>query len=147
MTDNVVAKPDFLKDEDSLKEIATLDDAFKLLASQGLNVTEIKDLGSGFVVVDDKSQLVGKSILILGGQFNEGDNGRFVSLYVVDGDGGKWIVNDGGTGIFAQAEKYAAKGLLSGLIVRKGLTRSDYKYTDEKDGKEKNATTFYLSSV
>ena len=66
---------------------------------------------------------------------------------VVDGDGGKWIVNDGGTGIFAQAEKYAAKGLLSGLIVRKGLTRSDYKYVDDKDGKEKNATTFYLSSV
>jgi len=151
MTDNVPAKPDFLKDEDTLKEIATLDDAFKLLASQGFAVTEIKDLGSGFEVVENKDQLVGKGLLILGGQFNEGDMGKFVSLYAVDADGGKWIINDGGTGIFAQAEKYAAKGLLSGLLIRKGLVRSDYQY-DEVNAKtgeitKRPATTYYLSSV
>jgi hypothetical protein len=148
-TANLPAKPDFLRDDDALASISDLDGALKLLNAQGIGVTEVRDLGSGFVVVDNKDQLVGKDMIILGGQFNSGDMGVFVSLYIVTEDGGKWIVNDGGTGICEQARKYAEKGRLAGLRCRKGLTRSDYTTTVTVKGKETEVegTTYYLSSV
>jgi hypothetical protein len=136
-----------INDDDTLAGINTIDDAFKVLADAGVNVTEIKDLGTGFVVLDknEKNQLVGKGFLVLAMSFHTGDMGEFVSLHVVTEDGGKFIVNDGGTGIKDQCVKYAAKGITSGLLIRKGLTRSDYE--TEIDGKMTKATTYYLSSV
>lgn len=135
------------RDEDALASITTLDDAFTLLAGAGVSVTEAKDLGSGFVVLDknEKNQLVGKGFIVIGAGFHNGDMGEFVSLHVVTEDGGKFIINDGGTGIKDQAKRYAEKGKLVGLLCRKGLTRSDYE--TEINGKMTPATTYYLSSV
>lgn len=141
-----------LRDEDSLSSIKSLDDAFKVLAANGVVPTEIKELGTGFEILKEKDQLVGRAILIMGMMFNPSDKfekgGEFVSMYVVDENGGKWIINDASTGIYAQCKKYAAKNITS-LIVRKGLVRSDYETTVNIDGKDKTieATTYYLSSV
>lgn len=141
-----------LRDDDSLSSIKTLDDAFKVLAANGVVPTEIKELGTGFEILKEKDQLVGRGILIMGMMFNPSDKfekgGEFVSLYVVDEAGGKWIINDASTGIYAQCKKYAAKSITS-LIVRNGLVRSDYETTVNVDGKDKTiaATTYYLSSV
>lgn len=141
-----------LRDEDSLSSIKTLDDAFKVLAAQGVVPTEIKELGTGFEVLKEKDQLVGRAILVMGMMFNPSDKfekgGEFVSLYVVDENGGKWILNDASTGIYAQCKRYAEKGITS-LIIRKGLVRSDYTTVVNVDGKDKEieATTYYLSSV
>ena len=88
----------------------------------------------------------------MGMMFNPSDKfekgGEFVSIYVVDAQGGKWIINDASTGIYSQCRKYADKGITS-LIVRNGLVRSDYEKTVNVDGKDTviNATTYYLSSV
>jgi hypothetical protein len=143
-----------LRDEDSLSSIKSLDDAFKVLAANGVVPTEIKELGTGFEILKEKDQLVGRAILVMGMMFNASDKfqqgGEFVSVYVVDDKGGKWIVNDASTGIYAQCKKYAAKGITS-LIIHNGLTRSDYvtEVPNVKTGElEKiNATTYYLSSV
>jgi hypothetical protein len=141
-----------LRDEDSLSSIKSLDDAFKVLAASGVVPTEIKELGTGFEVLKEKDQLVGKGMLIMGMMFNPSDKfekgGEFVSVYVVDENGGKWIINDASTGIYAQCKRYSAKGITS-LIIRNGLVRSDYEKTVNVDGKDKviEATTYYLASV
>lgn len=142
-----------ISDEETLAGITSLDDAFKALASAGINVTEAKELGTGFQILKEKDQLVGVPFLVLMMQFNSSDkfdkDGEFVSLHVITEKGDKWIVNDGSTGIMAQCQRYAKAGHSAGLIFREGLTRSDYTKTVTVDGKEKeiSATTYYLSSV
>lgn len=145
---------DIIRDEETLSNIKTLDDALKALSAAGVNAVEVKELGTGFEVLENKDQLVGKGMLIMGMSFNKsdkfGEEGEFVSLTIVTEDNGKWIVNDGSTGIYAQCKRYSEKGIKS-LICRKGLTRSDYKteVTNVKTGKTDviDATTYYLSSV
>lgn len=138
-----------ISDDETLAEIKSLDDAFKALANAGINVTEAKELGTGFQILKEKDQLVGVPFLILMMSFNSsekfGEGGEFVSLHVITEKGDKWIVNDGSTGIMDQCKRYAKAGHSAGLIFREGLTRSDYE--KEVDGKTIKATTYYLSSV
>jgi hypothetical protein len=143
-----------LSDEDSLSSIKSLDDAFKVLEAAGLVPVEVKELGTGFEVLENKSLLVGVPMLIMAMSFHSsekfGTDGEFVTLHIVTEKGDKWIVNDGSTGIYAQAKRYSEKGIRS-IICRKGLTQSDYKteVPNAKTGELEtiNATTFYLSSV
>lgn len=124
-------------------------DFAKQLSESG-EMVDGSDYGSGFSVLDtkDKGRLVGVPLIILDYNFNDGDNGQFVSLSVVTNANEKLIVNDGSTGIAKQILEINA-ALPEGdgnkaIFVKKGLRRSDYEYTDKETGQKKPATTFYL---
>lgn len=114
----------------------------------------MSDYGTGFEIAKDKSNLVGVPFLILDWRFNKSDHSDerpFVSAAIVTKDGRKLILNDGGTGICEQLTNVTAQREAknhptpqSGLIVKDGLTRSDYSYVND-NGKTSQATTFYLS--
>lgn len=146
MSDAVVAVPMITNDEEALSSIASFDDAIALLKSAGVELHDSSEFGDGFEVVD-KANLVDVPFVILGMKFAEGEFGGdgFVVIHLVTEDGRKCIITDGSTGVCKQARKYAEKGLVAGVVFRNGLIRSDYKWTDPSDGREKPATTFYLS--
>lgn len=113
-------------------------------------------IGDGFALLttDQKQQLVGVACLFLSWSFSAsevGERGEFVTARVVTSDGRKVVVNDGSSGVYQQLKDYTTEsGRDGGLIVARGLRRSDYTYTvtDGKDaGKEKPATTYYLDTA
>lgn len=149
-TDEVaIPRTDF--DDDALLAIESFDDALGLLAEQGETIVHADEvIGNGFAILKDKSRLVGVELLFLGWNFNDGENGKFVSAYAIAKMEGakhplKYIINDGSTGLCAQLQAYTNKtGKTTGLHCKNGLTRSDY--TVEIDGETRQASTFYLDT-
>jgi len=138
-------------DDDVLKGISSLQDAFNVLNTAGIPFESMDDYGNGFEVLEDKNQLVKKPFAILEWRFNAGDMGEFVSATCVTEKGDKVIINDGSTGILRQLrtvtetrEKLGIANVQAGLICKHGLRRSDYQYTDSK-GESRPATTYYLA--
>lgn len=137
--------------DDELRNLDSLDSIRSLL---GDKVGTATDLGSGFAVLDtdQKRRLVGVPLLFVFWTFNDGEQGEFVSAHVVQLDAsgkivGKFIVNDGSTGILAQLTEYTERtGSNRGLFVPRGLRASDYTFTGD-DGKEHPATTFYIDTT
>ncbi len=154
-----VEKSTPLFSDTSLRDVKTYGDALSLLQEVNVTLISTKDLGIGFDILKNKDQLIDVPFVILDSVLNKGENGFFVSLYVVTEKGDKLIMNDGSTGIRKQVVEFyqllnnvtldpaSAVGthLLQGVQVPSGLTRSDYTYTDEKTGEAKSATTYYLS--
>jgi len=134
---------------EELAGISSFDDALELLKGKmGESAILVADqeIGDGFKLLDNKDQLIGVPFIAVTWDFHNGDYGEFVSCKVVTQDGGKFIVNDGSSGIRDQLMGLTAKkNQQGGLFCRKGLRRSDYKYTDE-DGQERAATTYYLDT-
>lgn len=136
--------------DDDLRAIESFDDAAALLAQNDLPVVAADQvLGNGFSVVNDKGFLCGLPMMLLSWHFNKGDNGDFVSAHAVvsmpGGTLGKFVINDGSTGLYQQLRNYTDKtDRTTGLVVKRGLRRSDYQYDD--NGTPKNATTFYLDT-
>lgn len=150
--DSTVAISGTRFDDETLSGIESFDDALGVLADAGVVIDHASEkLGNGFAILSDKGLLVGVEILLLSWQFNNGDNGEFVSANVVARMPGqkspaKFVVNDGSTGIRDQLKLYNAKtGKTAGLHVKNGLRRSDYTFVDD-NGQTKNATTFYLDT-
>lgn len=150
-SDVVKAVPQWTDDE--LAAIDGWDSLATLAKSEGVVIGDTSDYGTGFTVLEtkDKATLVGTEFAIVQVDFNDsevGDSGEFVTLHIVTRDGRKLILNDGSTGIYAQV-KSMVKRMPAGttrVLIKcpKGLTRSDYKYVNDK-GEEKPATTYYLS--
>jgi len=118
---------------DALRDITSLEDAVALLNASGLEVRHVSDeMGDGFSLLDDKDALVGTPFIILSSSLSAGDFGaQMVTVRLVTRDGRKIIINDGGTGIRAQAEDYASAhdgASLAGLMVEKGLRASRFKF-------------------
>lgn len=145
--------------DDDLRTIQNVDDAVKLLKSQGVDLVNIADvIGTGFELVTEervKRQLVGVPFVVLAWGFSLGDYGPFTTLYIVTGKGGKYIVNDGSTGIREQLDAYSAKtGKQQGMIVNHGFRVSDYRIDKETKkpvpanftGETEPAATFYLDT-
>lgn len=131
-------------DDDTLASISSLDDALKVLSDAGIGATDIADLGDGFSVMD-KSEFVNVPLVVLDWKFSSGDYGdEFAIMRIVTADGRKAVLTDGSTGIRNQLASFSRHGIVGGVIVKRGLTRSDYEYVDEK-GKRTPASTFYLS--
>lgn len=133
---------------DALAEITSFDDALALLTEvYGENAVAVASevMGDGFAMLTDKDKLIGVAFVAVSWNFSIGDHGEFVAMKVVTVENKKLIVIDGSTtGICAQMSEYSAKtGKYHGLVVKNGLRRSDYTYTDEQ-GKETPATTYYL---
>lgn len=81
---------------------------------------------------------------------NKGD-GQYLVVRGITQGGKRFRFADGSTGIYQQLVKLTAQRIRdgyvtpnAGLIVEKGLTKSEYTYTDDK-GKKSAAVTFYLS--
>lgn len=131
-------------DAEALGSIKSYADAIAALNGSGVQLVTTDDLGHGFVVLDDKDRLVKQPFVILQMQFNDGDFGKFVSLYIVTDRGDKFILNDGSTGIMQQCVSYWSKGYQQGIAAPRGLARSDYEYADDK-GVTTPAKTYYLA--
>lgn len=137
-------------DDEDLRNISSFADAMAAAEAAG-PIEDFGSYGTGFQVAD-KNTLIGTPMVFLEWRYNSGDFGVFVSIAAVTEDGRKIIINDGSSGICKQLqlvtdERVAKKHPTpcAGLIVRNGLTRSDYTYTDDK-GHEIPAETFYLAS-
>lgn len=132
-----------------LLAINTFEDALnlarELYGAENL-VTADQVLGNGFRLLKDKAQLIGKAFIALSWRFNPGDFGEFVSMLVVTEDGGKYIVNDGSTGVCQTLASYTnATGRHGGMVARNGFTVSNYEYEDEK-GEKHPASTYYIDT-
>ncbi len=134
-------------DVTELRGITSFDDALALVTEKIGDVTDAeKELGTGFRVLNgsDKDRLLGVSFIILSMDFNEGDQGAFVSFLCVTENNGKFVVNDGSTGVYKQLEEYRMRGgKPGGLLVNGGLRKSEYE--KEIDGKMTKAVTYYLN--
>ena len=125
--------------EDALREIVSFDDAYRLtLEYQGEIVEADQVLGDGFSVLkqEDKARLVGVPLILMEWDFYPGDFGsEFVAVRIAarnqDGTTGKYVLNDGSTGIAVMLRKYQERtGKRGGLLVKHGLSVSDYEYCD-----------------
>jgi hypothetical protein len=150
-----VAKPEIAVSERSksalklrnadVRNIKTWEEAAALFDEAG--VVDASILGDGFQILrrKDKDQLIGKAFLILDFKEIEGDFGGFVTLRVVTKANEKFRLSDGSTGIYTQLMEIREEtGREGGIVVKNGLTRSDYTYTDPSDNSEKPAYTYYL---
>lgn len=133
-------------------DIKSFDDALSLVQDVfGGEVVSADELGDGFTVLDNKMSLIGAEFLVLSAAFYVGDIKRedgslseFVSLRIVAKDGRKLIVNDGGSGIYAQVKMLHDKKpqtVGKPLYVKKGLRVSQYDHPQY--GKSE---TFYLDT-
>lgn len=132
-------------------EISSIGEAMAYLSNLGVQAESIADYGSGLTVVEDKATLVKRAFFIVEWSFRQGDHGEYVSALIVTGTGEKLVLNDGSTGIHDQLRNVTDNRIKrgqsfpqQGLAVPNGLRASNYTYTDA-DGKEKPATTYYLS--
>lgn len=143
--------------DDELLSVQSFEDAYALAAryygEEGL-VSADETIGNGFRLLASKDALIDVPFIALAWRFNPGEyQGEFVTMMVVTEDGRKLIVNDGGSGICNQLATYTnATGRHGGMLVKRGLTRSDYEYEDhsvlDADGNptKRPASTFYLNT-
>jgi hypothetical protein len=154
---------------DALRAVSSFEDAVQLAVDTHGGVAEAdKELGDGFTLLDsdDKARLVGVPCLFMEWSFHPGDFGDvFVAARVVarnpDGSAGKYIINDGSTGIKDVLAKYTDNtGRTGGLFARHGLRASEYQYCEacgkaaprvgddehKAAGKHKKAATYYIDT-
>jgi len=135
-------------DDEDLAAIASMDDAIALLSGMGVAVREVGDLiGDGFSL-EDKSALVNVAFVIVSFSFAKGEYGEdFAVVRAVTADNRKIVFTDGSTGVREQVRRLGTKGInpnAAGVLVKRGLTVSEYEYTDDK-GKVTPAKTYYLT--
>jgi hypothetical protein len=135
-----------------LKSVNDFDDALALVKEvYGENAVQLASdaLGDGFALTDNKDQFIGVPMVFVKWIFSEGTfkdsegNTRgFVSARVVT-PGAKYIINDGGTGIYEQLRQYTADndGRQGGLVAQKGLRVSRYSNDFTNEGE-----TFYIDT-
>lgn len=151
---DVTAVPKYSDDE--LLAVSSFEDAYNLAVQyygQENLVSADETIGNGFRLLANKDTLIDVPFIALGWRFNPGDFGEFVTMMVVTEDGRKFIVNDGSTGLCQQLATYTnSTGRHGGMLVKRGLTRSDYEYEDatllDSEGKptKRPASTFYLNT-
>lgn len=118
--------------DDVLRNIGSTGDAFAdalAIAEQlyGTVPAISEEFGNGFSIVEDKGVLVGKKFLLLKWGFSQGDFGVFCSAAVVTADGGKYILNDGSTGICDTLREFSTRTQrYGGFVAQRGLRVSQY---------------------
>lgn len=136
-------------DEDTLSNIKTMEHASEYLGATGSALEDLKEYGTGFVLLEDKDRLVSTAFAILEWRFNKGENGTFVTVYAITDDGNKFIFNDGSSGVCRQlfriTEKRVERGEANprrGIYCSYGLRKNTY---NRKDDPSKTATTYHLA--
>ena len=141
-------------DPEDLRAISSFQDAQRLLEATGIGIADATtEIGDGFVLLDNKDELLNKPLIILAWLFADGDFGeKFSVMRIVTADGGKYVVTDGGTGIKAQLESYTQRtGRSAGHFVERGFRKSEYdtdsegKPTQDKSKAKGRGTTHYLN--
>lgn len=153
-TTQEVAKSNGGFSTEEMREIASFDDVQKLFEAHGIQVVDAaEEIGDGFSLVDndEKSRFEKREMMILSWAFGQGDFKRldgtqseFVAVRFVSpeptGEIGKFVLTDGGTGIYKQLREYTDRtDKTAGLYVKKGLRSSHYSNEFSDD-----AVTFYL---
>lgn len=136
-----------------LRDIASFEDAIMAAETEGETIAlASQEIGSGFVVLDDKDLLLKVPFLILEWRFNAGkyenDLGEktdFVSMTVVTKNNDKYIVNDGSTGIARQLREYSDRTNKYGMLLAEKGLRVSRDYTVVVNGREINGTTYYIA--
>lgn len=134
----------------------TFEAAWKLLEAQGVTVDRAEEVLPDEFPEVDKKDLVNVPVMLLTWVISEPGKGDFDGQYVVvrgiTRQGKRFRFSDGSTGIYRQLCKLTEKRVRdgystpnAGLIIEKGLVKSDYTFTDEK-GKQQPGTTFYLAN-
>jgi len=80
-----------------------------------------------------KNRLVGLPFIAVKWEFHKGmgTDGEFVSVWILTEQNARYILNDGGTGVYAQLKAYTAEtGRNSMLRCDRGLSRSDYDHPE-----------------
>lgn len=146
----VVANPFEAAD---LRAISNYEDALRLLQDKGIDLRDAAtEIGDGFIILDNKDELLDKPFVILHATFGAGDFGSEFCIMRVVSASGKYIVTDGGTGINAQLRAYVEeKGSATALVCQRGLRKSVYD-TDASGQPTKDpnlfagkGTTYYLN--
>jgi ribosomal protein L40E len=124
-----VATTQIINDE-NLRNIESLDDALKLLNTPPVSAAD--EMGTGFVRIDSKEQLVGVPFLAISWEFRQGDFGRdseYVEVTLITQHKAKMVISDGGKGIYEQLRKFTDThdGRTTGLMCEGGLVSSDYQ--------------------
>lgn len=142
--------------DDELLAVQSFDDALRLAAEyygEENLVSADETIGNGFRLLANKDTLIDVPFVALAWRFNPGDFGEFITMMVVTETGQKYIVNDGSTGVCSQLATYTnSTGRHGGMIVKRGLTRSDYEYEDnsvldsEGNPTKRPASTYYLNT-
>lgn len=134
----------------------SFDEAVALLNQQGVVIdTAAIVMPDNFPEID-KKDLVNVPIMLLTWNISNPERGEFDGQYIVvrgiTKAGKRFRFSDGSTGIFRQLRNLTGQRIQqgyatpnSGLVIEKGLVKSDYTYQDEK-GKPTNATTYYLAN-
>lgn len=147
MSDVVTTTPMLTNNDDVLRALKSFDDVAALMGDAGIKVIDYsEEFGNGFTLIKDKNSLVGVEFIIVEQKQVDGDygDGKFTVVHCMTINGDKVIFVDGGSGIHAQCMAMTERGIVSGVHVRGGLTRSDYEYENDK-GKMEPATTYYLA--
>ena len=151
------ANKSVFQDED-LKSITNLDDAFRVMQESGIVAESFADYGTGFEILDkdEKGQLIKKPFMIVEWRFTKSEykkDTEFVSALVVTKDGGKYILNDGSTGIAQQLRNVTDSRLRqgkpnpqTGLLVEKGLRVSEYPNPAPDAAEGSMSRTYYLAN-
>lgn len=134
---------------EELRSITSFEDALDLAQAKlgkGNPIPQAsEELGDGFTLLDkdEKDLLIRRDLIILDWSFSAGDfDKEFVTMRVVTRDGGRYIVNDGSTGIAAQLRDYSDRtGRYSMLRVERGLRKSEYSNEHSE-----HAVTYYLDT-
>lgn len=164
--------PEFARpDNDTLRELQTLDDVKAFLESQGMEfVDAAKALGTGWIrPADDevaKRDLCGVPLGIALWTVQPGDffrpdprtgelvRSNFVSMFIITATGQRYIINDGSTGVARELEAYTRRtGKTGGLWLDQGFRESPYGIDPATkrpvprgyDGPTEPASTFYLA--
>jgi hypothetical protein len=138
-------------DESALRSLDSFESALAMVQEAHGEVVDASDtLGDGFALIDNKDELVGLPMVLMEWAFRDGDFGRaYVSVRAVAKTRTgmlKVIFNDGGTGIAEQLARVTKDtGKTGGMVVGKGLRRSDYDV--EIDGRQSSASTYYLDTA
>jgi hypothetical protein len=116
------------------EQLAALDSIGAIQDLMGPEVADASDLGSGFAVLENHDALIGRPCMFLFWNFYPGKYGDdFVAAHVVTFDGtdgkitGKYVINDGSTGIRDQLKSITAT---KNLLARRGLRKSEYKFCE-----------------
>jgi hypothetical protein len=116
--------------DDALRAVKSFEDAINLAAAQHGDIEDYAEkYGTGFDVLEDKSILVKQDLLFMEWRFRDGDFvGGFVSVVGITAKGEKFVINDGGSGLFEDLKHITADtGRNGGLRIKKGLRESVYE--------------------
>lgn len=120
------------------------------LQAQGDLIDGEEEFGDGATLYrkDDKRKLVGVPMILFDYGFSEGvgATGEKVTIRLKLPDGTVAVLNDGSAGIYRQIKELVEKNTQGrALLLKHGLRASDY--TTTINGKETEATTYYLADL